>query len=271
MTGSFIPPLRPRRVRTLFVSDLHLGAWGSQAGRFLEFLRQTEAETIYLVGDILDIWHGGKPNWSATHDAVMDELRARIRAGVRVVYLPGNHDAELRKRLGRQFQGMELVNEAIHQSADGRRFLVLHGDQCDARLLRFHFMTRLGSRLDAGLRRFDAWARRGLSRSFHREPERNLVEMLVTGVNMLMTAGNRYEGRLMELVRAREADGVVCGHFHKPALRNVEGLVYANCGDWIDSYTAMVETEDGRLELLELRPVAKRQSRKLPQPAEVRV
>ncbi|WP_339108010.1 UDP-2,3-diacylglucosamine diphosphatase [Thioclava sp. GXIMD4216] len=269
MTESFAPPVRQRRVRTLFVSDLHLGAWGSQAGRFLEFLKKTDAETIYLVGDILDIWHGGTPFWSPAHDAVMDELRRRIRAGVRVVYLPGNHDAELRKRLGRRFQGMELVDELVHRAADGRQFLVLHGDQCDARLFRFHFMTRLGSRCDAGLRQVDAWARRVLLRSFHRLPERNLVEMMIAGTNMLMTAGNKFEARLIELARSRGVDGVICGHFHKPALRTIEGVVYANCGDWIDSHTAMIETEDGRLELLELRPAAQRKGRKLPQGAEV--
>lgn len=268
MTATFVSSRERRQVRALFVSDLHLGAWGSRPRQFLEFLRQTDAGTIYLVGDILDIWHCGKPFWTPTHDAIMDELRGRVRSGTRVVYLPGNHDAVLRKRLGRTFQGMELVDEITHVACDGRRFLVLHGDQCDMRVLRFHIMTRIGSRADAWLRRLDDWARRHLLRAVSQRPERNVVELLIAGVNVLMQLGNHFEDRLVAQAREGGHDGVICGHFHKPALHRNHDIIYANCGDWIDNRTALVETEDGRLELLELRPVCAPQT-EVRQPAEV--
>lgn len=242
-----------RHVRTLFLSDLHLGARGCRAEPILEFLRSTEADTIFLIGDILDIWHCGKVQWGPTHDAIMDELRSRARHGTRVVYLPGNHDAVLRKRLGHMFDGLELVNELTHVAADGTRYLVLHGDQCDARILRWHVMTRIGSRADAWLRGFDDWARRTLRRTFHREPERNLVELLISGVNMLTSLGNRFEERLTTLARETGHDGVICGHFHKPALHQTDGVIYANCGDWVDSLTALAEARDGTLVLLDWR------------------
>lgn len=239
--------LRParRRYRALFVSDLHLGARGCCAEDFLEFLRGIEAETIYLVGDILDIWHPGRLHWGAAQDAIIADLMARQRAGVRVVYLPGNHDAALRD--GRtHFGAFELHDRLTHEAADGTRYLVLHGDQVDARILRWHIMTRIGSRCDAGLRGLDAWLRRNLRSN----AERGVFELAISGVNALMMMGNGFRRRLAALARAGGHDGVICGHFHKAALTVAEGITYANCGDWVDSLTALVEAEDGSLRML---------------------
>ncbi|OCX66811.1 UDP-2,3-diacylglucosamine hydrolase [Thioclava sp. SK-1] len=241
-----------RQVKSLFVSDLHLGARGSRAGKFLEFLRQVDAEEIFLVGDILDVWHCGTVQWGATHDAIMDELKRRARNGTRVVYLPGNHDAELRKRLGHDHEGLQLVDQLTHVAADGTRYLVLHGDQCDSRILRWHVMTRIGTRLDAWLRGCDAWARDVFHFRTRGETERNLVELVIHGVSALLMVGNKSEKRLAELAIASDHDGVICGHFHKPALRDAHGIRYANCGDWVDSMTALVELFDGRLQLLDM-------------------
>lgn len=236
-----------RRYRALFVSDLHMGARGCRAEAFLEFLRSCEAETIYLVGDILDIWHPGRLYWGEVHNAIILELIGRQRAGTRVIYLPGNHDAALRRGGRKHLGGIELRDTITHEAADGTRYLVLHGDQVDGRVLRWHFMTRLGSRGDAALRALDAWLRRNL----HSQAERGVFEIAISGVNTLLMLGNGFKKRLAALARAEGHDGVICGHFHKAALGLADGLTYANCGDWVDSQTALVEIEDGSLRMLE--------------------
>lgn len=241
------PRTARRRYRALFVSDLHMGARGCRAEAFLEFLRGIEAETIYLVGDILDIWHPGRLHWGAAHDAIIAELMARQRAGVRVFYLPGNHDAALRAKGRTHFGAFELHDRLTHEAADGTRYLVLHGDQVDARIFRWHIMTRIGSRCDAALRALDAWLRRNL----HSNAERGVFELAISGVNALMMVGNGFMKRLAAMARADGHDGVICGHFHKAALTIAEGITYANCGDWVDSLTALVEAEDGSLLMLE--------------------
>lgn len=246
---------RRRRLRSLFVSDLHLGSRGARAREFLRFLRDTECETIYLVGDIFDIWHVGLVVWSPSHDAILTELASRAADGARVVYLPGNHDAAMRNFLDigaklLRVGSFELHDRITHHAADGRRYLVLHGDQCDARLLKWHLLTRLGSRMEAGLRRLDGAFLR-MSGSAARQGR---LDALRRGANALALMGNGFEERLVRLARESGHDGVICGHFHQAALRDHDGVAYANCGDWVDSLTALAETEDGSLHLLEWEP-----------------
>lgn len=245
---------RRTRYRTLFVSDLHLGARGSRALAFLEFLKNSDAETIYLVGDIFDIWHAGRVHWGPTHDQIVAELTRRAQSGVRVVYLPGNHDDALRTYDSDMFGPFELRESVVHVAADGERYLVLHGDQCDARLLRWHIMTRIGSRGNAVLRAMDQW----LKQRLHRTWERGLFELAITGVNALMLVGNKFEDRLTALAREHGQTGVICGHYHKAALHHRDGIVYANCGDWVDNQTALVETHDGALHMMEWSGATKR-------------
>lgn len=253
------PPPRPtaprQRLRSLFVSDLHLGSGGARAREVLEFLRSFDCGTIYLVGDIFDIWHVGRVVWTPSHDAILAELAARAAAGTRVVYLPGNHDAAMRNFVGiggKFLPGglFELHDSLTHAAADGRRYLVLHGDQCDARILKWHLLTRLGSRIEATLRHLD----RALLRATGSAAEQGLLDLLRRGVNALVLVGNGFEKRLVRLARDSGHDGVICGHYHRPALRDHRGTAYANCGDWVDSLTALGETEDGTLRLLEWVP-----------------
>lgn len=238
-----------RHHRSLFVSDLHLGARGCKAERFLTFLQHNSADTIYLVGDILDVWHSSKPHWSAAHDAIVETLLNRAEDGVRLVYLPGNHDHQMHSHYGTYFDRIEVAEQAFHTAADGRRYLVLHGDCCDARMLRWHIVTRIGSRLDNALRLVDA----GLKRLRGRD-DTSLIEFALSCVNSLLSFGNRFEKRLIALARQHGQDGVICGHFHKAALHRDHGLIYANCGDWIDSFTALAEQADGRLVVLGATP-----------------
>lgn len=238
---------RPVHLRSLFISDLHLGARGSRPDRILEFLRGHEADTLYLVGDIFDIWNS-RPVWGPTHTQVVKLLLDRARKGTRIIYLPGNHDP-VEHRSDSEWAGLiEITGRILHTAADGRRYLVLHGDCCDARAMQWHFMTRIGSWLDWGLRTTEARLR-----GFRRELDpdvRGPIEAMIDLFNAALRHGNRFEGRLIAAARASGADGVICGHFHKAALHSDHGLTYANCGDWLDSFTAIAEDDDGRLRML---------------------
>lgn len=248
MTGQPTGSVR-QDLRTLFISDLHLGARAARPRTVLDFLNQHRAETIYLVGDVLDLWHGGRVYWSDTHQAVVDELERRARDGVRVVYLAGNHDAVLRGDGARLPAAWELREALTHKAADGQRYLVLHGDQCDARILRFHIMTRIGSRADAVIRGVDDWVARRFGK--RQDIGNRRLRRAIAKFNGMFVMGGRFEHRLVGLARAAGTAGVICGHSHKPMMREIDGTMYANCGDWVDSFTALTETHDGTLRLVE--------------------
>ena len=231
--------------RALFLSDFHLGARGCAAEAILAFLRETHADTIYLVGDILDLWHPMMAHWSPTHDEILADLLARAQSGVRIVYLPGNHDNAVRRHYGRHLDCIEVAEQAIHAAADGRRYLVLHGDVADGRILRSHIMTRIGSRIDAALRLLDATMAA-------RSTGPTLIARFLARYNAFLQFGDRYRAKLMRRAQAVGADGVICGHSHIAALEECDGGIYANCGDWVDSLTAVVERADGGLQLLQM-------------------
>ena len=241
-----IPPAR-RAVRTLFLSDLHLGALGSRPDLILALLCACRAEKYVLVGDVLDLWYPLLPHWTDTDQAVIDFLRARMADGAEVVYVRGNHDPLPERAPAHARLDVTPVEALVHQASDGRRYLVLHGDAVDSRFVQSHAMTRLGSLLDHGLRRLDQ-----ALRPFRRaEPRtaRTAIEALLSGVNALAYARRRHEARLVDMARAAGLDGVICGHFHLAALHDDLGLTYANCGDWVDSFTAVEEHFDGSLRL----------------------
>ena len=239
-------PHSPRRThhRTLFLSDFHLGARGCAAEAILGFLQKNTADTIYLVGDILDVWHPVMAHWSPVHDAILADLLARAQSGVRVVYLPGNHDHALRNYYGHHLGCVEVIEQAIHTALDGRRYLVLHGDVADGRILRCHIMTRIGSRLDAFLRALDGRFSDGTGAP-------TVIARLLGRYNSFLQFGDRYRDKLLKRAIAAGADGVICGHSHIAALQDCDGKIYANCGDWVDSLTAIAECADGGLQLLE--------------------
>ncbi len=243
------PPLR--RHRSLFLSDVHLGALGCRAERVLHFLERNDAEVIYLVGDIFDGWRPIRSRWSPVHDAVIHTLMARSRAGTRIVYVPGNHDRFFRRHYGVYFDRIEVVEETVHAAADGKRYLVTHGDCCDVFVTRARWALQLGSHLDGAVRGLDALlnrALRGLGL-----PESVLISGTVARVNRWIRHADRFEERLSALARTHAVDGIVCGHFHRAALHEEYGVIYANCGDWLESCTAIVEEADGRLGVVDWR------------------
>lgn len=252
-----------RHHRTLFLSDLHLGALGSRSDLLLAFLRQNTADTYYLVGDILDLWHPLLPHWSADDQKVLDLFAARQSAGATIHYLRGNHDPDPKAAPENKSLGLPVHDELIHQLPDGRQFLVLHGDIADSRIIRMHAMTRLGSRIDHGLRCLDVM----LSRLWKSSTEaRTAIETLLAWVNAVAYRGRQHESRLVSLAKERGLDGVICGHFHMAELSEVDGLTYANCGDWMDSMTALSEAKDGTLQILTVARARTGQAQKSPLP-----
>ena len=241
-----IPRPRPA-ARTLFLSDLHLGALSARAGDVLRFLRAHPAETYVLVGDILDLWQPLLPQWSAEDQAVIDYLRSRHSRGARLVYVRGNHDPDPARIPAHAALPAEHVHSHVHETPGGKRFLVLHGDEADGRLIRLHAMTRLGSLIDHGFRRIDAflsWV------SLQDAKMQGFAGWLLKAANDLRYRGRSHERQMVELARAQGMDGVICGHFHMAALHDHFGLTYANCGDWIDSMTALMDMGDGTLRLI---------------------
>ena len=239
--------------RTLFLSDLHLGALSARADEVLRFLNRHPAETYVLVGDILDLWQPMLPHWSAQDQAVIDFFRARHASGARLIYIRGNHDPDPSRIPAYAALPAEHLDAYVHVAPTGKRFLVMHGDEADNRLIRFHMMTRLGSLIDHGLRRLDTF----LSRLSLRDPQmRGVASWLLMAANDLRYRGRSHERQMVELARSRGLDGVICGHFHIAALHAHFGLTYANCGDWVDSMTALLDEGDGVLRLIGRRAAA---------------
>lgn len=241
-------PEQRRRYRSLFLSDLHLGANGCRADRFLQFLNRHDAEVIYLVGDIFDNWQPISPKWSPTHDAVIQTLLARVREGVRIVYVPGNHDDFFRRHYGTYFGAIEVVEQAAHVAADGQRYLVVHGDHWDAKLFQARWLSKFGAWADSLVRGLNNAINR-VRRKLELE-EARMIEAALVQVNALLRYRNRFEERLTDVARQLGFDGVICGHFHKADLHDDYGVIYANCGDWVENFTALAEDACGRLRLL---------------------
>ncbi len=239
-----------RRYRTVFLSDIHLGTRGCRADFLLDFLRRTECEKLFLVGDVVDGWRLRKSwYWTEEFDDVVRHILGMARRGVEVVYIPGNHDEMFRDWLGLEVAGVKLQPEAVHQTADGRRLLVIHGDEFDGVIRYARFLAYLGDwAYDWALvlnRVFNAGRRR------FGYPYWSLSQWLKRQVKGAVKAIDRFEIALANEARRRGLDGVVCGHIHHAEMRMVQGVLYVNDGDWVESCTALVEHPDGRLELVD--------------------
>jgi len=239
---------RPQRVRTLFLSDIHLGFKRARVRELMEFLHGIEAECIVLAGDIIDAWSlARRLFWSAEHTQVLRLLLARRRAGTRLVYLPGNHDAELAV-LAEMLRGqLEVHREWVHRTARGERLLVMHGDQFDEELACPRWLYWLGDTLYSATLALNHRlndARRGLGWSYLPLAER-LKLSLGTSVRFIQ----RFEQIAVDHARTHGYDGIVCGHIHRARLCRVAGTMYCNTGDWVESCSALVEDMSGELQL----------------------
>jgi UDP-2,3-diacylglucosamine pyrophosphatase LpxH len=243
-------PAAIQRFRTLWISDLHLGTAGCQAEALLDFLRATHCDTLYLVGDIVDGWQLRRHwHWPQAHNDVVQKLLRKVRKGTRVVFVPGNHDEFARHFLGHHFGGIEVVDDPLHLTADGRRLWITHGDRFDGVVQCARWLAHLGDqayemtlRLNWQLNRLRA--RLGL-------PYWSLSRYLKLKVKRAVSYIGDFEQAVAREARRRGADGVVCGHIHHAELREIDGVLYANDGDWVESLSALAEHADGRLELLD--------------------
>jgi UDP-2,3-diacylglucosamine pyrophosphatase LpxH len=239
------------RVRSVFISDVHLGTRACQADRLLEFLRAYPAEHLYMVGDIVDFWAMKRDvRWNAAQNTVVQKILRRARQGERVMFIPGNHDEVLREHVGITFGDIRLEREWVHTTADGKRYLVLHGDEFDQVTRHHRWVAVLGDiAYDwlVGVNVWLSWLRRRLGISGYW----SLAGYAKRRVKIAISFVGDFESSVARAVRDRGLDGVICGHIHVAALREVDGIDYVNCGDWVDSCTGIVEHHDGRLELIE--------------------
>jgi UDP-2,3-diacylglucosamine pyrophosphatase LpxH len=254
-TESLTDPERQRgepsagRCRAIFISDVHLGTRACQADALLAFLRQHEADTLYLVGDIVDFWRLKRgPVWPQSHNDVLQKLLRKARKGTRIVFIPGNHDEALRDYCGTRFGGIEIVRDCIHTTATGLRLLVLHGDEFDVVVRYARWMAFLGDRSYELALRLNAplnWLRRHLGWGYW-----SLAGYLKYRVKSAVAYIGEFEHALSEEARRRGAHGVICGHIHHAADRDIGGLRYLNCGDWVESRTALVEDASGEIRVV---------------------
>lgn len=237
------------RYRTIWISDVHLGTRGCNAGMLIDFLDHVDSDTMYLVGDIVDGWRlRRKFYWPAAHSDVVWRLLKRAGRGTRMIFIPGNHDEAFRQFCGLDFGGIAIRRNAVHVTADGRRLLVLHGDEFDAITLAHRWLAHVGdtaySLLMLANRAVNAFRRHvGL-------PYWSLSKHAKARVKNAVAFISRFEEIVAEAAGARGVDGVVCGHIHTAEMRTIGDIAYFNDGDWVESATALVEHVDGRMEIV---------------------
>jgi UDP-2,3-diacylglucosamine pyrophosphatase LpxH len=238
-----------RRYRTIWISDVHLGTKGCNAELLIDFLDHVDSQTMYLVGDIIDGWSLKKKlYWPPTHNDVVRRILKRARRGTRIVYIPGNHDEMFRQFTGLSLGGVEIRRAAFHDTADGRRLMVLHGDEFDAVMLAHRWLAVVGDALYGlllGLNRWINMARRRLGM-----PYWSLAKIAKHKVKNAVEFISKYEEVVARAAAARGVDGVVCGHIHTAEFRDFDGIEYWNDGDWVEGCNALVEHFDGRMEIL---------------------
>jgi len=238
-----------KHYRTIWISDVHLGTRGCQASYLLDFLRTHESETLYLVGDILDGWHLKKGwYWPQTHNDVVQKILRKGRKGTRVIFIPGNHDESVRQFIGLDFGEIEVREDAIHTLANGKRLWVTHGDLFDGVMQHARWLAYLGDGAYSVILYLNRWfnairVRLGL-------PYWSLSQYLKHQVKNAVNFISAFEHVMTEEAKRRDCDGVVCGHIHKAEIRDINGLLYCNDGDWVESLTALAEDFKGNLEII---------------------
>jgi UDP-2,3-diacylglucosamine pyrophosphatase LpxH len=237
------------RFRSIFISDVHLGLRDCQAAYLLDFLRSSNCECLYLVGDILDLENlQRRPWWHSDHGAVLAEILGIAARGTRVIYIPGNHDAGMRRFVGQTFAGIEIALDAVHIGADGRRYRVSHGDEFDSGHTAPVWLICVGDTLQGFIcatnRRVNSVLRRlGLR---YRPISIAIKSRIATARRFIRD----FETRVALDANARGFDGHICGHIHYGRIEDHSGVLYINDGDWVEHCTALVEHADGAMELL---------------------
>lgn len=247
-------PDRPRRFRTLFLSDVHLGSKPAKTDYLIDFLRHHEAETIYLVGDIVDGWRLKRSwHWPQAHNDVVQKLLRQARKGTAINYIAGNHDEFLRGFQGVHFGGVVVMDRDVHVAADGRRYLVIHGDQFDSIVHSVRWLAYLGDfAYDASILVNRVVAR---GRRLFGMPYWSFSSWAKVRVKKAVNFISAFQKLVADEARRSEVDGVICGHIHHATIEDIAGIRYINTGDWVESCTAVAEHDDGRFEIIHWRHV----------------
>jgi UDP-2,3-diacylglucosamine pyrophosphatase LpxH len=244
-----VHPLRPLKFRAVWISDVHLGSKSCKADYLLEFLHAVQTEHLYLVGDIIDMRAMRRGlYWPQIHNNVIRAILGKAKHDTRVVYVPGNHDEPIREHCGEVFGNVDVRRTAVHETVDGKKLLVMHGDEFDGMLQCPRLMSWIGScSYDLLLRLnhlYNGWRRR------FNKPYWSLSSFIKSRVGNANRHIRTYESVVADYARRRGMDGVVCGHIHMPQLTRMNDFIYCNDGDWVEHCTALVERLDGTLSLL---------------------
>lgn len=241
--------MQPLQFRSIWISDTHLGTRTCKAEYLLDFLKHTESKNLYLIGDIIDFWSLKNGwYWPKLHNQVIQTIMEKAAKDTEVIYVPGNHDEWFRDYLGLLFGGVRITADPVHTTADGRRFLIIHGDEFDSVVKHSRWLAVLGS----GAYDFLLYANRWVN-YFRRKlgfPYWSLAAYLKHKVKNAVNFISNFEQALAHEARKRGVDGVICGHIHRATIENMNGIVYCNDGDWVESCTALVERHDGSLAIL---------------------
>ncbi len=238
-------------VRSIFLSDIHLGTKACQAGQLLEFLKAYTSDNLFLLGDIVDLWamSRGGVYWTPDQNTFVQKILRRARHGEKVFFIPGNHDEAMREYVGTSFGDVMVMSEYVHTAADGRRYLLIHGDAFDQVTLHHRWVAILGDisyNLLVRLNVYLSWMRRTLKRPGYWSLAGYAKRRIKTALTFIFN----FEDSVIYHARERGMDGAICGHIHWAMIKEIDGLTYMNCGDWVDSCTAIVEHLDGRMELI---------------------
>jgi UDP-2,3-diacylglucosamine pyrophosphatase LpxH len=248
-TMTDIKRMNPLKYRSIFISDVHLGSRGCQASLVLDFLQSTECKQLYLVGDIVDVWAMKQGvYWPEAHNQVVREVLGKAERGTEVIYTPGNHDELFRTHQGASFGRVVVREEMIHTTADGRRFLVMHGDAFDTVVQNSKWLAKIGAKAYDNLLALNGLISR--IRGLLGMRYWSLAAYVKHKVKNAVSYIGEFETTVANEAERRRVHGMICGHIHHAEMREIGTVVYCNCGDWVESCTALVEHHDGRLELL---------------------
>jgi UDP-2,3-diacylglucosamine pyrophosphatase LpxH len=240
----------PLKLRTVFVSDIHLGFKGCSADLLLDFLHSVEMEYLFLVGDIIDVWSMKKSMfWPQSHNNVVRTILGKAKRGTKVIFVPGNHDEIFREFDGAVFGNLEIHNDYIHVGADGRRMLILHGDEFDSVVKFSPWLAKVGSNIYdilLAMNPYINWWRRLFDL-----PHWSLSAYLKNKTKKACQYIGSFEESVAQAARKRGVDAVVCGHIHRAEMREIEGVLYCNDGDWVESCSSLVEDMNGQLRLID--------------------
>lgn len=235
--------------KTVFISDVHLGTKMSQADKLLDFFKTFECEKMYLVGDIIDGWAMNRSKyWPQSHNDVVQKLLRRARKGTEIIYIPGNHDEFMRDFCDFEFGHIILSKESVHVGVDGKLYYVTHGDQFDAVITHAKWLSHIGSwAYDVSII-INIYLNK--IRKLFGMPYWSLSSYLKQTVKESVNFIGDYESTLSNYVKSKKLNGVICGHIHHANISDMDGIQYMNCGDWVESCTALVEHHNGKFEII---------------------